>query len=189
MKYCSECGKPVEKRQITGDTHPRFQCTGCGMVHYQNPKILVSCYATWDNKVLWIRRGTEPFKGKWATPSGFLELDESLVDAAARELYEETLAEVDKSQMQLYLVGNLTRMNQIYVVFRAPLLKPEFSVTEEAMEVALFDREEFPWEEFAFPEVAENVELLYRDIEQQEFGVYQGTLENGQNIIKRVSSC
>jgi len=189
MKFCSECGQPVKKRLITGDTIARFQCTDCGMIHYHNPKILVSCYATWGNKVLWIRRGTEPFKGKWAAPSGFLEEDENLIDAAARELYEETLAEVDKSQMQLHLIGNLTRMNQIYIVFRAPLLKPEFSVTDEASEICLFDREHFPYEDFAFPEVAENVDLFYQDLEQNRFGVYQGTLENGHNIITRVSSC
>ncbi len=188
MNYCSECGQLVEKRLIPGDSIARFQCTGCGMVHYQNPKVLVSCYATWGDKVLWIRRGTEPFKGKWAAPSGFVEQHETLAGAAARELYEETRAQVDTSQLQLHLIGNLMHMNQVYIVFRAPLLKPEFGVTDEAMEVALFSREDFPWEEFAFPELAENVELFYRDMARNHFGVYQGVLENGNNTITRVSS-
>jgi ADP-ribose pyrophosphatase YjhB (NUDIX family) len=188
MKFCSECGKPVIKRPVEADTHPRYQCTSCHMIHYQNPKVLVSCYATWGNKALWMRRGTEPFKGKWTAPSGFVEEDESLLDAAARELYEETRAVVDKSKMELHLIGNLIRMNQIYVVFRAPLIKPEFTTTDEATEVCLFSREEFPLDNFAFPEVVENVDLFYRDLESNQFNVYMGTLEGGKNIIRPVSS-
>lgn len=40
--------------------------------------------------VLLIQRGHEPFKGCWAMPGGFLELDEELEAAALRELAEET---------------------------------------------------------------------------------------------------
>ncbi len=43
-----------------------------------------------DLKVLLIKRGIEPFKDKWALPGGFVRIDESLEQAAKRELEEET---------------------------------------------------------------------------------------------------
>ena len=61
-----------------------------------------------DLKVLLIRRGIEPFLGGWAIPGGFVALEESLEDAARRELYEETNVQ-DVYLEQLYTFGNLER--------------------------------------------------------------------------------
>lgn len=61
-----------------------------------------------DLKVLLIRRGSEPFKNCWALPGGFVEIDESLEKAAARELKEE--AGVTKVYLeQLYTFGDPKR--------------------------------------------------------------------------------
>jgi len=43
-----------------------------------------------DRKILLIERGREPYKGQWALPGGFIDMDEELETACIRELEEET---------------------------------------------------------------------------------------------------
>ena len=60
---------------------------------YARPALAVDCVVFGldaDLKVLLIERGLEPFKGSWALPGGFVEMNESLDEAARRELEEET---------------------------------------------------------------------------------------------------
>ncbi|MHC4780994.1 MAG: NUDIX domain-containing protein [Planctomycetota bacterium] len=54
-------------------------------------------------RVLFIKRGKKPWPGHWAFPGGFVEIDEDLADAAARELEEETgLTGIDLEFMGTY---------------------------------------------------------------------------------------
>ncbi len=61
-----------------------------------------------DLKVLLIQRGLQPFAGRWALPGGFVRVEESLEDAARRELTEETGLK-DVFLEQLYTFGALDR--------------------------------------------------------------------------------
>jgi len=54
-------------------------------------------------QVLLIERNLEPFKGAWAIPGGFVQMDEDLLDGALRELEEETgLARIPIRQLRAY---------------------------------------------------------------------------------------
>ena len=61
---------------------------------YARPALAVDCVVFGldddDLKVLLIRRDIEPFQGRWALPGGFVRMDETVDDAAKRELSEET---------------------------------------------------------------------------------------------------
>ena len=64
------------------------------VTRYERPSVTVdvAIFSMVDEelKVLLIQRKNWPFEGMWAIPGGFVDMDESLEDAAARELYEET---------------------------------------------------------------------------------------------------
>lgn len=61
---------------------------------YPHPGLAVDCVVFGlderDLKILLIRRGLEPYEDRWALPGGFVGIDESLEDAARRDLYQET---------------------------------------------------------------------------------------------------
>ena len=61
---------------------------------YPRPALTTDCvifgFDETDLKVLLIQRGIEPFKGKWALPGGFVQMDETTEEGAKRELFEET---------------------------------------------------------------------------------------------------
>lgn len=61
---------------------------------YPHPAVTADCciFAFLNNElsVLLIRRGIEPFRGQWALPGGFMRINETAEECAARELFEET---------------------------------------------------------------------------------------------------
>jgi 8-oxo-dGTP diphosphatase len=59
---------------------------------YPRPAVCVDCVIFTHDKssILLIKRAQEPFKGYWALPGGFIEMDEALEESAKRELEEET---------------------------------------------------------------------------------------------------
>lgn len=186
INFCIRCGGTLEKQVLDGEDVPRHHCNSCGYTHYQTPTILVACFAIWETKALWIKRKTEPYAGLWEMPSGFMEQNESPQQAAAREVYEETRAVVDIDKMELHTVGTIVDINQVYLVFRAPLKAPIFAPTEEAEEVVLLDADEVPYDEFAYPEVAGNVREFYRELEDGYFNVHLGVILNGENTVNVV---
>lgn len=167
MKYCSHCGDSLYSAIPEGDNRKRHICTGCGTIHYQNPRIVAGCLPVFEDKVLLCRRAIEPRLGFWTLPAGFMENGESTEQAALRETFEETLATVEIEQ--LYTVTSILHVNQVQMFYLARMPVPEFGATSESLEVALFSEEEIPWQELAFSTVHNALRFYFDDRKQGQF--------------------
>ena len=63
--------------------------------------LTADCVVLRNSEVLLVRRGNEPYKGCWALPGGFMEMDETIEHCAVRELQEETGLQVDEKALRL----------------------------------------------------------------------------------------
>lgn len=147
MKYCSGCGGEVSLKIPANDNRERAVCNDCGVVHYQNPLIVVGCVAEKDGKILLCRRSIEPRYGHWTVPAGFMELGETLAGGAARETLEEALAPVQIGHQ--FASVDVVDAGQVHIFF-AGKLTGGYGVGEESLDTQLFAEDKIPWDDLAF---------------------------------------
>jgi len=169
MKFCSECGSQVSVKIPEGDNRERHVCIDCGVVHYINPRIIAGTLPVYEGKVLLCRRAIEPRKGYWTLPAGFMENGETTAEAAARETIEEAEAKVDLHG--LYTVFNLPHISQVYMFFRGDVIEGKFGVGTESLETQLFEEQDIPWNELAFPTIYRTLKLYFEDRKTEQYPV------------------
>ena len=147
MQFCSKCGARVSLRTPLDDNRERAICDTCHTVHYQNPRIVVGCVPEQDGKILLCTRAIEPRYGYWTLPAGFMELGESLAEGAARETLEEACADVKIGH--LFASVDVVGAGQVHIFFTATF-DGDYAAGEESLEVALFNKDEIPWDDLAF---------------------------------------
>ncbi|MEP3232126.1 MAG: NUDIX hydrolase [Hyphomicrobiales bacterium] len=139
------------KQVPDGDTHERDVCTTCGFIDYVNPKIVVGSVVRHEGKILLCKRAIEPRSGYWTLPAGYLELNETPENGAIREAQEEACADlIIDSLLAVYAVPHIS---QVQLMYRARLQTPHFAAGPESLDVQLFDWDDIPWEDLAFPSV------------------------------------
>ncbi len=101
------------------------------------------------NRVLLIRRGSEPLKGEWSIPGGLLELGEELAEAARRELREETGLEVEPLAImetfdRIFREGRKVRYHFVIVDYVCRLKRGRLRPASDVLEARWVRREDLP---------------------------------------------
>jgi 8-oxo-dGTP diphosphatase len=143
VRFCPRCGAEADVR------YPRsLTCPACGYAAFYNPTPVacaIPCEA--DGRVWLLRRGFDPGRGLWTFPGGFVDLGESVEEAARRETLEELEIDVELTG----LVGVYSRAeDRVVLVVYAARPKGAPRSTPEATEVRAFAADELPWGELAF---------------------------------------
>ena len=146
LNFCTRCGAELAFGLVDGEDRERLVCSSCGHIAYVNPRLVVTTIPVMDDgRLILIRRGIEPGYGAWAQPGGFLEVDETVTEAAMRETFEETGLLIEPGE----ILGLYSRLEAAVVVEArvtggAPRLNPE------ALEIVPFRPDAIQWEGIAF---------------------------------------
>jgi ADP-ribose pyrophosphatase YjhB (NUDIX family) len=147
-RFCPRCAQPATV------AYPRsISCPHCGYGAYYNPKpVAAAIPVTPAGAIILLRRAFDPGKDLWTFPGGFVDLGESVEDAAHREVREELDIAIELGP----LVGVYSRAdNRVVLIVFAARTTDEPRTTEEASEVKCFDRAGLPWERLAFASTRE----------------------------------
>jgi ADP-ribose pyrophosphatase YjhB (NUDIX family) len=149
LNHCTRCGATLAVGRATGDHRDRLACNACGLVAYVNPRLVVGTLPVNERgDLMLLRRGIEPCYDQWAQPGGYLEIDETVGEAAVRETHEETGLIVEPG----HLVGLYSRLEAavIVIVFEARIVGGAARIGPESLEVRAFDPGRIPWDALAF---------------------------------------
>ena len=117
---------------------------------YPRPAVTADCVVFCNDSdglsVLLIERASEPFKGCWAIPGGFMDMDENAEDCAKRELKEETGLEIGKMRQ----LGAFTEVNRdprgrtVSIAYYAVIEKAEVKGSDDAAQARWFPIDSIP---------------------------------------------
>jgi ADP-ribose pyrophosphatase YjhB (NUDIX family) len=121
-------------------------CPDCGFIAFANPRVAVVLFLAERERILLVKRGVAPEKGRWALPAGFVDRGEHPEAAAVREMREETGLEV--AIVRLLDLTYDDDAQVIVILYRARLLGGTLGADDDVEAAAWFDRGELP--ELAF---------------------------------------
>ena len=143
-RFCPRCAQPATV------AYPRsLTCPHCGYGAYYNPKpVAATIPVTGDDRIVLLRRAFDPGKDPWTFPGGFVDLGETVEQAACRETQEE----IGIAPTLGPLVGVYSRPDShvVLIVFAGRTEGDPRAADAEASEVRTFERAAIPWGELAF---------------------------------------
>jgi len=120
--FCPKCSTKLKKKVIDGVL--RNYCPKCPYIQYINPLPCVAVLIEQNGKVLIGKRSQNSIEGgKWGIPCGFVEYGESHLEAARREVFEETNLEVKLTSLVAVSSNQIApSLHAIVTVFTAEVI-------------------------------------------------------------------
>lgn len=169
--YCKSCGN-ICTSWTDGDIE-RQKCSNCGFIYYQNPFPCVSVLVNDDqNRVLLGLRGKDSiYPDQWCLPCGYIEYQETYLEAAVRETKEETGIEVEPLGI-INVVSNQFQngVNSIVVVLQAKPVSTKVIPGDDIVDARWFSMEE------ELPELAFEADRYI-------INTYKNAIENDKKLV------
>ena len=159
LSFCPVCGGKLNSVKLKKDEAPRLQCSACAFIFYLDPKVVACTIPELDGKILLLRRGINPQKGKWVMPGGYVDRGEKVEAAATRETLEECGLEIRiDSLLGVYSYpGKLP----VVIVYVAKYLSGELISGDETLEARFFSQTEIPWNDLGFQSTVDALKDYY----------------------------
>ncbi len=150
--FCPACGAPLELQERFGKVRP--VCTVCGHVVFFDPKVATVAFLKMDDRVLLVKRGVDPGKGRWAFPAGFVDAGESPEEATRREVLEETGLSISRLRLLDVFSRNAHDGGtaDIIIAYAADPASGELHPDDDVDAAAWFDKDHLPEMVFATTE-------------------------------------
>ena len=143
--FCLRCGTRTQWQHLRHEPRPRQVCPRCGWVYYPHRKVGAGALIEQQGRLLLLQRGHEPWAGAWNIPAGFVEIDETPEQAAAREVREECGLEVRIGALVgVWAFDDDPRGNGLLIVYRAHVVGGQLQPSAEATAAAFFAPEAIP---------------------------------------------
>lgn len=192
IRFCGYCGSPIAQHDACDGRRTTVVCVVCGnsaasIGRNSGPALLVLTQIFANDRILLMKRGWEPYKGKWAPPGGFVESGESLETAAIRECWEEVRIALDRTQLLPHAVVSIPKINQVYHIFIARLneMVPASAVVPESLDVGWFSEDDLAGLDMWDPAASVDTDLLFEGVRTGRFDFYQQTDDFSRVITER----
>lgn len=150
--YCPSCGR---KDVLLFDGIKKFECKKCSFTFFQNVAVAVAAILEFEQKILIVKRGKDPHKGKLDLPGGFVDPKESVEEATKREIKEELKIDIVELEYMCSFPNIYKYKNVVYNVcdlffFSKINAFPTELDRTEIEELILVNRSEIPVNKMAF---------------------------------------